>query len=78
MAAIKTLEKSSDPVVRLAVTGKVMATIRQHLISIRGGELRLAALDTSLAMEIEHYTAGRELVERLQAANSWVHGVAPS
>ena len=72
-AAIKTLETTSDPVVRLAITGKVMATIREHLLNIRGGELRLAALDTGLAMEIEHYTAGRELIGGLQAASRREH-----
>ena len=72
-AAIKTLETSTDPVVRFAITGKIMATIREQLLKIRGGELRLAALDTGLAMEIEHYTAGRELIGRLQAASRREH-----
>jgi hypothetical protein len=71
--AIKSLEKSSDAATRFAVTGKVMAVIRDHLLGIRGGELRLAALDTSLAMEIEHYSAGRELAERLQAVSRREH-----
>ncbi|MBT8367947.1 MAG: hypothetical protein KJP23_24900, partial [Deltaproteobacteria bacterium] len=65
-AAIKSLETSDDPAVRFAVTSKTAATIREQLLNIQGGELRLAALDTGLAMEIEHYTAGRDLVARLQ------------
>ena len=68
-AAIKSLETTADPVVRFEVTGKIMATIREQLLNIRGGENRLAALDTGLAMEIEHYTAGRELIARLQDAS---------
>jgi len=68
-AAIKTLETTGNPVVRFAVTSKIMATIREQLLNIRGGELRLAALDTGLAMEIEQYTAGRDLIGRLQAAS---------
>jgi hypothetical protein len=50
-----------------------MATLRGQLLKIRGGELRLAALDTGLAMEIEHYTAGRDLIGRLQAASRREH-----
>jgi len=68
-SAIKTLETTDDPAVRFAVTSKTMATIREQLLNIKGGELRLAALDTGLAMEIEHYTAGRDLIGRLQAAS---------
>ena len=71
--AIKSLEKSSDPATEFAATGKVMAAIRDHLLSIQGGKLRLAALDASLAMEIVHYTAGRELNERLQDASRREH-----
>ena len=72
-AAIKTLETTSDPAVRFAITSKLMATIRGQLLKIRCGELRLAALDTGLAMEIEHYTAGRNLIGRLQAASRREH-----
>ena len=72
-AAIKALETTDDPVVRFATTGNVIAAIREQLLNIQGGELRLAALDTSLAIEIEHYTAGRELIERLEAASRREH-----
>ena len=72
-AAIKTLETTRSHAVRLAITGNVMATIREQLLNIRGGELRLAALDTALAMEVEHYTAGRELIEQLQSASRREH-----
>ena len=68
-AAIKTLEKADDPVVRFTIASKIMAEIRGQLLRIRGGELRLTALDTGLALEIEQYTAGRELMDRLQAAS---------
>ncbi|MGD9173470.1 MAG: PEP/pyruvate-binding domain-containing protein [Desulfobacterales bacterium] len=67
-AAIKTLETTDDPVVRFTVTSKTMATIREQLLKLRGGELRLAALDTGLAMEVEHYTAGRDLIEQLDTS----------
>jgi hypothetical protein len=72
-AAIKTLETNSDPAVRFAITGKIMATIREQLLNLQGGELLLAALDTGLAMKIEHYTAGRDMIGRLQAASRREH-----
>ncbi len=71
--AIKTLESNDDPFVRLTTTGRVMTAIREQLLNIQSGELRLAALDTGLAMEIEHYTAGRELTGRLEAASRREH-----
>ena len=36
---------------------------------IRGAKLRLAAVDTGLAMETEQYAAGRALMERVQTAS---------
>ena len=70
---IKTLETTSDPTIRFAATGKMMATIRRQLLNVRGGELRLTALDTGLAIEIEHYAAGRDLIGRLQTASRREH-----
>ncbi|MCK5204415.1 MAG: hypothetical protein KAR15_11110, partial [Desulfobacterales bacterium] len=66
---IKALETTKDPGIRFATTCRIMAKIREQLLNIRGAKLRLAAVDTGLAMEIEQYTAGRALVGRLQAAS---------
>jgi hypothetical protein len=67
--AIKALETTEDPGIRFATTCRVMVKIREQLLQIRGAELRLAAVDTGLAIEIEQYTAGRALIGRLQAAS---------
>ena len=67
--AIKALETTKDPGIRFATTCRIMAKIREQLLQIRGAELRLASVDTGLAVEIEQYTAGRALVGRLQAAS---------
>jgi len=68
-AAAKSLETTNDPGVRFAITCKIMAKIREQLLDIQESELRLAAVDTSLALEIEQYTTGRELIGKLQAAS---------
>ncbi len=62
-AAVKILETTKDPGVRFATACKIMAKIREQLPHIRQATLRLAAVDTSLAMEIEQYAAGRALME---------------
>jgi hypothetical protein len=67
--AVKALETTEDPAIRFATTCRIMAKIREQLLHIRGAELRLAAVDTGLAIEIEQYTAGRALIGRLQAAS---------
>ena len=68
-AAAKALEAAEDPLDRLAITSNILASIRKQVLNIRGGELRLAALDTSLAMEVEHYAAGRALMEQLSSTS---------
>ena len=68
-AAIKTLETTKDPGVRFATACRIMAKIREQLPHIRQATLRLAAVDTSLAVEIEQYAAGRALMERLPNAS---------
>ena len=68
-AAVKLLEATKDPGVRFATACRIMAKIRGQLTNIRQATLRLAAVDTSLAMEIEQYTAGRALMERLASAS---------
>jgi hypothetical protein len=66
---IKALETTEDPGIRFAATCRIMAKIREQLLHMRGAKLRLAAVDTGLAMEIEQYTTGRALIERLPAAS---------
>ena len=68
-AAITALESSQDPAIRFAATCTIVAKIRDRLLQIPSAELRLAAVDTGLAMEIEQFAAGRALIERLQAAS---------
>ncbi len=67
--AVKALKTTRDPAIRFATTCRIMAKIRQRLLQIRSAGLRLAAVDTSLAMEIEQYATGRTLIGRLQAAS---------
>jgi hypothetical protein len=64
-AALKILGTTKDPDVRFATACRTMAKIREQLLQIRPAELRLAAMDTSLAVEIEQYAAGRDLMDRL-------------
>ena len=68
-AAVKILETTKDPGVRFATACRIMAKIREQLSDIRGAQLRLAAVDTGLAMEIEQYAASRALMERVQTAS---------
>jgi hypothetical protein len=67
-AAVNILETTKDPAVRFAAACRTMAKIRAQLLQIRPAELRLAAVDTSLAVEIEQYAAGRALMDRLPNA----------
>jgi len=68
MAAVNVLETTKDPGVRFATACRIMAKIREQLTHIERPELRLAAVDTSLAMEIEQYAAGRLLLGQLASA----------
>jgi hypothetical protein len=68
-SAIGILDESKDPGVRFATASRVMAKIREQLMNIRGAELRLAAVETGLAMETEQYAAGRDIIERIRAAS---------
>jgi hypothetical protein len=68
-AAVTTLETTKDPGVRFATACRIMAKIREQLTHIPLAESRLAAVDSSLAMEIEQYAAGRVLMEHLPSAS---------
>ncbi len=68
-AAIKSLEKNRDPSRRFEITGKLMAEIRQQFARSKGAKSRLAALDTSLALEVENFTAATALKKRLNGAS---------
>jgi len=68
-AATQILETTQHPDARFATACRTMAKIREQLLQIRRAELRLAAVDTSLAVEIEQYAAGRALTDRLPAAS---------
>ena len=64
-AAIKRMETSKDPGIRLAETGRLMAEIRDQLLFIKGSKTRFEALNMSLALEAEHFKASAELKKGL-------------
>ncbi len=66
--AIRTLDTIANPATRFAAICEAMANIRRQLLQLPEAKLRLAAMDTSLALEIEQYKAGRALISRLAAA----------
>jgi hypothetical protein len=57
-----------DPARRLATTSKLMAVIREEFPWIRKSEVRLEALDTSLALEAENIAAATALRKQLPNA----------
>jgi hypothetical protein len=66
---------------QFALTGQLMALLRDQLPNIRSAENRLIALDASLDLERQHFAAGTALRERLASATrrdqlSWLHGSA--
>ena len=62
---IETLTSPLDPESRFSVTAELMAAIREHLPNLRGASLRLVALDTSLALEVENFAAATALRRRM-------------
>lgn len=68
-AAIRIMDTTRDAGVRFAKACRIMAKIRDHLLDFRTAALRLAAVETGLAMETEQYASGRALIERLQTAS---------
>jgi len=67
--AIGVLDSNKDPGLRFATACRIMAKIREQLLNIRSAEIRLAAVETGLAMETEQYAAGRDLIEGIQTAS---------
>ncbi len=67
--AIWVLDSNKDPGVRFAAACRIMAKIREQLLKIRSAEIRLAAVETGLAMETEQYAACRDLIEGIQTAS---------
>jgi hypothetical protein len=72
------LAATQDPASRFAVTGQLMATLREHLPQIRKTEIRLLALDTNLALEAEHFVMATALRARLPQSSrrqrlTWLH-----
>ena len=77
-SAIGILDSTEDPRARFATACRIMSQIKDQLLNLQGPELRLAAVDTSLAMETEQYAAGRALMEWMQTASrrerlQWLH-----
>jgi hypothetical protein len=66
--AIRELETFKDPGTRFMVTGRLMAEIRKQLSIVKGSVLRFEALETSLALEVEHFTAATALKDRFKKA----------
>lgn len=67
--AIKKLETAKDPGTRFMETGRLMAQIRKQLPRIKGSGLRFAAMNTSLALEVEHFTTATELRGHIKNAS---------
>ena len=67
--AIGELEASQDPDQRFMVTGYLMAEIRKQLSRIKEPKLRFEALEASLALEVDHFTAGAALQDRFPDSN---------
>ena len=73
-----TLQSSDDPAVHLAVTGALMAALRERQTRPRTPNTRVGLLDTSLALETEHFAAATALRGRLANASrlerlEWLH-----
>ena len=68
-AAIKRLDTSEDPGIRLSESGRLMAEIRNRLLHVKGSGTRFAAINISLALEAEHFKASAALKERLKNAS---------
>lgn len=64
-AGADSLKASTTEARRLASTGRLMRRLREHFAYIPGAEARLAALDLSLALELEHFQAAARLGEGL-------------
>ncbi len=63
--AARRLARTDDPVRRLAISGRLMARIRDDLDAVGSPEVMLDALDVSRVLEIEAFTAASRLRERL-------------
>ena len=61
-------KEKNDPPAQFTAASKNMAKIRELLPRLSGETLRLALLDTSRAIELDQFTAGRALMEQLPKA----------
>ncbi len=68
-AASAKLADSNDPGVRFTETGRLMATIRAQMSPIAEADVRFSALETSLELETENFTAGAALNDHLENAS---------
>lgn len=71
--ALKRLAAARDAQHRLMQTATLMAELRDRLSGPYAPGLRLAMLDTSLALETAHFNAGTELEKQLATASRLTH-----
>ncbi len=64
-----TLASTQDPRRRFTVSSELMVVLRDYLPKIRQAHLRLATLDASLALEVEHFAVATVLREQLPRAS---------
>ena len=62
------MEGSKDPAVHLATTASLMATLRERQTRPRTPNTRIGLIDTSLALETEHFAAATRLAAKLEGA----------
>jgi len=74
----ESLKASTTEAQRLASTARLMRRLREHFAYIPGTETRLAALDLSLALELEHFQAATRLGEGLPPIFEGALGQAPT
>ncbi len=63
------LQAQPDPASQLRVSSEVLTFIREHLLELGKTRVRLQALDTGLAAELNAFTATRALLDELPKAS---------
>jgi hypothetical protein len=63
------LQAQTDPESQLRISSEVLSFIREHLLRLGKTRVRLQALDTGLAAELNAFTATRTLLEGLPRAS---------
>ncbi len=72
-AETKQLLAHQDPGVRFAMTGELLAKLRDQLSHLRRASLRLDVIELSLALEDEHFAAATALMQQRSSATRRQH-----